>query len=36
LASKTNTYTNSVTGAEALLFGFEPCSSIVYLRFPQC
>ena len=21
---------------EALLFGFEPCSSIVYLRFPQC
>jgi len=18
------------------LFGFEPCSSIVYLRFPQC
>ena len=21
---------------ETLLFGFEPCSSIVYLRFPQC
>ena len=36
----TRGFTTKLTSAyyhiETLLFGFEPCSSIVYLRFPQC